>query len=82
VIATLGPWASLGAFGMLQRRPMGDEPALAIHVLPLGSSRCGAGPLGARCVARVGVTGAKLLLGPQGDLAATRPMRPNAVCGS
>jgi hypothetical protein len=26
VIVTLGPWASLGAFDMLQRSPMGDEP--------------------------------------------------------
>src|ERR1700736_6820012 len=26
VIVTVGPWASLGAFDMLQRRPMGDEP--------------------------------------------------------
>src|ERR1700738_1208345 len=26
VIVTLGPWVSLGAFDMLQRRPMGDEP--------------------------------------------------------
>jgi hypothetical protein len=26
VIVTLGPWASLGAFDMLQRPAMGDEP--------------------------------------------------------
>jgi hypothetical protein len=64
MIATLSPWASLGAFDMLQRPPMGDKPrprrSQYTFFLSLDSSRCGAGPLGALCMARVGVTAAKL----------------------
>src|ERR1700736_6618888 len=74
VIVTLGPWASLGAFDMLQRRPMGDEPRprRSQYTFFFGQQSLWCwSSWRSLCGARVGVTAAKLLLGPQGYLAAT-----------